>query len=81
MTQVSELLAIKIENCHLKFQQHEQAALRLVQEREALVRQAAAEVGAREGQVYNTETRVFIDPPKPVPFRAPANRERKRKTA
>ena len=63
---VSELLAVKIENCALRLRQLELAAQPILAEQRALVEQARAEVGADAQDVYSLDTKSFQAPTGPV---------------
>ena len=59
MTQVSELLALKIENIRLKLNSLQQMAHALNADAATLLEQARLEVNAPVGAIFNTETRTF----------------------
>ena len=56
---VSELLAVKIENCALRIRQLELAAQPILAEQRTLVEQARAEVGAEPDAVYSLDSKSF----------------------
>jgi hypothetical protein len=56
---VSEVLALKIENCELRRQIQQAVLDQVLREQRGLVEQARAEDGAPEGHVYNLTTRQF----------------------
>ena len=66
MTQVSELLTLKIENIRLKLNSLQQVANALNSEAATLLEQARAEVGAPPNVPFNTETRTFEAPAQPL---------------
>lgn len=59
MADVSELLALKIENAELRLQQLQQAGTDLVKQRNALIEEARLETGAEPDAIYNVQTRRF----------------------
>ncbi len=78
MTQVSELLALKIENVLLKLDAVVATHRRFEEEKNELLKQAAAEVGAAADSSYNMQTRTFSQKDGPKPLSTEQRRQRKR---
>lgn len=78
MTQVSELLALKIENAVLKLRQLQAVSDALSQEHNLVLEQARAEVGAPQTHVYNLDTRLFQAAADAAPLSTTPARQAKR---